>query len=240
MKRQHLPISTPWGRSDSLDHIAEGLDFYSTPGHGGLKLSAARWRELSAAFQFKSFAGPGWLEEDCDYSFAVIRWPELFGAETVFNCVRMVGHPLPYGSGDADNFEHARAWLNTPAGQPARDKAASFAASVAGQWESGGMGCDGSRSGWLMILRRGADTVEALFPDYPVKRWYTDAELVEPMARADALRRRQARAVLAAEEKKREADEAVRRAQGRILRDCELTGALGADGCVYSDADPGL
>jgi hypothetical protein len=69
----------PWGQSQTVKELAPGIVDTTTASHGGLKLSPARWEKLLEVFpRFQSFAGPGWLEEDCDYMAAVYIWPELF------------------------------------------------------------------------------------------------------------------------------------------------------------------
>lgn len=212
----HASIETPWGWSQSTHRYADGIDFYSTAGHGGLRLSPLRWADLTSSFDFHSFAGPGWLEEDCDFAFAVIRWPELFDADTVHSCVRDVLR----GSGpgcDSDNYFSARRWLRSPAGEPARRTAQEFAASVAGQWERGGM--SGDKDGWQISFRRDGDYCLGLMTDYPAKNWYTEAEVAPLRAALDAF--------------------VARKARERIARESQRPTRCTADLCP-SDADSGL
>ncbi len=79
-------IHTPWGPSQTVRELAPGIVDVTTSSHGGLRLSPSRWAELRAHFpRFKSFAGPHWLEEDCDYMAAVSIWPELFKGANLEN-----------------------------------------------------------------------------------------------------------------------------------------------------------
>lgn len=66
-------ISTPWGHSDYSEHIADGVTFYGTPSHGGLRVDARCTHYLAARrianasqFSFVTRDGCVWLEEDCD------------------------------------------------------------------------------------------------------------------------------------------------------------------------------
>lgn len=71
--------STPWGVSDYARTQAPGITWHSTPGHGGIELSAARLAAMPASLRsFKPWAGAGWFEEDCDWSIACLAFPEAF------------------------------------------------------------------------------------------------------------------------------------------------------------------
>ena len=70
---------TPWGISQDAKQIADGIVFYMTAGHGGIRLSTERWHEFRKVFPlFEPWAGPGWLEEDEDYGRAIMVWPEFW------------------------------------------------------------------------------------------------------------------------------------------------------------------
>jgi hypothetical protein len=84
-------IHTPWGTAQDTNEIAEGITFYSTAGHGGMKLSPERHAKVQKKFpNFKTFAGGAWYEEDCDVMAVVATFPECFKAETVAECIEMV------------------------------------------------------------------------------------------------------------------------------------------------------
>lgn len=79
-------MRTPWGASDFSKKYAPGVVFYSTPSHGGFKLSAKREAELDARLREVGLSAEearlgydtGWYEEDCSANAVVFGWPELF------------------------------------------------------------------------------------------------------------------------------------------------------------------
>jgi hypothetical protein len=79
-----IPTDTPWGCPDSTKVLAEGIVVFSTPRHGGILLSAERWREMPKALrEVPTFAGGHWYEEDCDVALVILSWPDLFGGHAV-------------------------------------------------------------------------------------------------------------------------------------------------------------
>ena len=56
---------TPWGWTQDIEELAEGVWRVSTPSHGGLKLSRERWDELPAAVRVAMF-NETFAEEDCE------------------------------------------------------------------------------------------------------------------------------------------------------------------------------
>ncbi len=62
-------MHTPWGQSDSLNIIANGIVEVSTPGHGGIWLSKKRQVQLKEKFpNIDNFTHDlRWWEEDCDW-----------------------------------------------------------------------------------------------------------------------------------------------------------------------------
>lgn len=73
-------IDTPWGKADFATVFGDGITFYSTPGHGGFRLSPERNAELLRKFPgFRTFSGAvGWYEEDCDWAAVALAFPEAF------------------------------------------------------------------------------------------------------------------------------------------------------------------
>lgn len=60
---------SPWGPVDSVEEVAHGVEFISTPGHGGYHLSEERQAEVVKRFpHFTTFVGGPWYEEDCDWA----------------------------------------------------------------------------------------------------------------------------------------------------------------------------
>lgn len=174
-KTEPSTAATPWGRADTVTHHGEGLDFYTTPGHGGLHLSPRKWDDLRACFDFKPYAGPQWLEEDEDANLAVIRWPECFSNQWVyFACRAILEQP--------DRQPRTpRAWLVSDAGLVTRQIAAAFAEEVKNKWERGCMVTKGG--GWRVWFSKSGAQVEAFFKDYPEQVFYSDEELA-PFAAA--------------------------------------------------------
>ena len=72
-------VYTPWGQPDTKRAYADGIAFYSTPGHGGFKVSGELNRKIP---DYMRRAG-GWYEEDCEWSIVVASFPEKFGPEFV-------------------------------------------------------------------------------------------------------------------------------------------------------------
>jgi hypothetical protein len=55
---------SPWGTIQEVYPVMEGMEFITTPGHGGLKLS----RALNAKMPHYLRNAGGWYEEDCDWA----------------------------------------------------------------------------------------------------------------------------------------------------------------------------
>ena len=62
-------IHTPWGWSQDIEELAEGVWRVSTAGHGGLKLSRERWYSLPDLVR-DAMLNPGFAEEDCEEPIA--------------------------------------------------------------------------------------------------------------------------------------------------------------------------
>mgnify|MGYP000046383870 CR=1 FL=1 len=65
---------TPWGASQGATSYAEGAVSHSTAGHGGVKLSAERNRQVHPMLRSKG----GWYEEDAEWAIVAITFPDLF------------------------------------------------------------------------------------------------------------------------------------------------------------------
>lgn len=168
---------TPWGLSDTVTHYMPGLDFLSTPGHGGFRLSQRLWDVLLEAFpSFQSFAGPGWLEEDEDANLAILRWPDLFTSQSVFFAVRYVRQT------SNPRFDEAKERLNDGQHRAAEAIAEDFAKSIALCWERGSLWT--AANGWMVSMMRGGVRRLAYFADYPLKHFYTDEEAAPLFAAA--------------------------------------------------------
>jgi hypothetical protein len=68
---------TPWGTADGVTHVAPGIASVFTPGHGGVKLSPARNKEVDPVWRNSN----GWYEEDCEWAITAITHREAYSAE---------------------------------------------------------------------------------------------------------------------------------------------------------------
>jgi len=74
-------MRTPWGASQDQAVIAPGITFYSTAGHGGLKISKELNARVPDYFKGDSLKDAGWYEEDVDASIVIVAFPEKFSAD---------------------------------------------------------------------------------------------------------------------------------------------------------------
>jgi hypothetical protein len=89
--------NSPWGQVQHDNHIADGIVFVSTAGHGGFHLSPERHAAVRAKFPaFSTFAGGPWYEEDCDVAVVVAAFPEEFKPEQVKACKEMIKGDVGY------------------------------------------------------------------------------------------------------------------------------------------------
>ena len=58
-------MHTPWGYSQDIEELTEGVLRVSTAGHGGLQLSRERWDAIPAAVR-QTLLTPTFAEEDCE------------------------------------------------------------------------------------------------------------------------------------------------------------------------------
>ena len=73
--------ATPWGEPDHVREIATGIEWVTTPGHGGFRLSRERYRSMPHRFRLASFTGDQHFEEDCSWCAVVLAFPEHFTPE---------------------------------------------------------------------------------------------------------------------------------------------------------------
>lgn len=83
-------IETYWGPSQHQKVVSEGITFHSTAGHGGFHLSHERQRDLLRIIpNAKPFTGTvEWLEEDEDWQYALLAWPDLFSDYECWSVLR--------------------------------------------------------------------------------------------------------------------------------------------------------
>ena len=65
---------TPWGEVQWVTEVAPGITSVATAGHGGIKLSPQRNREIHASLRNSN----GWYEEDCESHIVAMRFNEHF------------------------------------------------------------------------------------------------------------------------------------------------------------------
>ena len=80
-------ITTPWGRSDTATVYAEGITFYTTPSHGGFRLSPERAEKMPKEYReygdkwakgMHTYSGE-WYEEDCAALAVIATFHEDIG-----------------------------------------------------------------------------------------------------------------------------------------------------------------
>lgn len=78
-----VPENSPWGVPDTYTPVADGIVFVSTPSHGGYWLSPEREKELLQEMpgMHTWTKSTQWFEEDCDWAYVALMWPEYFPKE---------------------------------------------------------------------------------------------------------------------------------------------------------------
>jgi hypothetical protein len=79
-----VTTSTPWGRADVVTRYERGLNFCSTPGHGGFKLSEKLNARIPSFIRHETFGGlgvKGWYEEDEDAQIVIVAFGHLFNEQ---------------------------------------------------------------------------------------------------------------------------------------------------------------
>lgn len=222
--------TSPWGEVQHQYIKAEGLVLVSTAGHGGYYLSGERWQAVMRLFpQFESYAGPQWLEEDCDCVLAVLAFPDLYSDEEIWSAVRMVrivsGWEHTGGRWDCvvHFLDHDQMGLNLVF------KANRFEESFKHLWEYGSMSSDGYEPReWMVSFTRVGDKARrTVSMPYPEKRFFTSEELDRFRPYEEPKPKPQPAVVAPA-------------ASLNTFREEECGGVFDGFGTVTSDADPGL
>lgn len=96
---------TPWGAVQSVKTLISGVARIYTAGHGGYWCSPGRWYEVMQRFPgMNPWAGPGWLEEDCDWAFAALTWPTQFTDRDIHYAIASVTRAGGSNDGVAATF----------------------------------------------------------------------------------------------------------------------------------------
>lgn len=72
-------MHTPWGKSQDQEKITRGINFYSTAGHGGYKVSAKLNEQIPDFMRNED----GWYEEDCEWCIPAIIFHEYFKQDVI-------------------------------------------------------------------------------------------------------------------------------------------------------------
>ena len=92
MKAPYEGMQTPWGVADSVEMIAEGIYFASTPSHGGFWLSRERYATMPTEYRGKVSGPRRWFEEDCEALLVVASFPSLFSPTHVTHAIEAIPH----------------------------------------------------------------------------------------------------------------------------------------------------
>ncbi len=87
---------TPWGVANLATERGPGVWFYSTPSHGGFKLSHGSGQRIPERFRTQREGWPDWYEEDCEASIVVAYFPELFTTEERTRALESLAHWYPH------------------------------------------------------------------------------------------------------------------------------------------------
>lgn len=74
---------TPWGDSQFVETIAEGIMRVSTASHGGFVLSPERLKAMPERFKLNRYGTGRFFEEDCEWALVVLAFPEEFSKDQV-------------------------------------------------------------------------------------------------------------------------------------------------------------
>lgn len=68
---------TPWGQPDSKVRLCSGIMMFSTPTHGGIRVSPGKGALMPANERGRLFP---WYEEDCEMWFVLLRFMDEINA----------------------------------------------------------------------------------------------------------------------------------------------------------------
>ena len=71
-------MKTIWGETDSIDILAPGILWVTTPSHGGIVLDAKRAARMRLFSADPSAGDFRYWEEDCDWAFPFVVFVEEF------------------------------------------------------------------------------------------------------------------------------------------------------------------
>lgn len=192
-------MQTPWGISEHVETIAPGIYRHRTERHGGLHLDPTRQAALEVKFEFPTFAGGPWYEEDADWAAVAIAFPEHFTTEQLMAAVRIAQAPQlqwERQQNRPDRWADVKRYLAGP-GEDVALQALGRAAETAEAFRTASLSTHGN--GWTVTVRRGQERrsfpmtvypegdvwhpeevhlreIDVLKPDDPGPRPYSDFE----------------------------------------------------------------
>lgn len=96
--------ATPWDKADTVTKVTRGINFYSTPSHGGFILSQGKNNEIPEYARNDNRA----YEEDCQWAIVVYFFPQYFPAKDVLESAKTLREWYP------DIYERATGKTVTP------------------------------------------------------------------------------------------------------------------------------
>ena len=87
-KLEPCTTTTPWGKAQDKSVYGRGVICYSTPGHGGFHVSKGLNPKVPEPIRQAS----GWYEEDCEWAFVALRFPEVFPPEAQEHALMVCEH----------------------------------------------------------------------------------------------------------------------------------------------------
>ena len=166
-----MNMHTPWGRSQTHKKIADGIYSHSTVSHGGFELSTNRYLEFKKIFpDFKPYAGDYWFEEDCDWAFVTIAFPQFFSNQDIYNAIRMTNYK-------SSGLHVPDAFWASELGIECKLHSDIFKETISDKWEVGSMSCGHNIKGWAVSISRNNERKTINLKDYPTQQFYSDNEL---------------------------------------------------------------
>lgn len=152
-------MNTPWGRAQTVTERAQGITEVTTAGHGGILLSPGRVVQMPEALRRHETSAGGdretggrWYEEDIDWAFVALAFPQSFSAYEV----RCAWRTLARSENLSPILDHLRA--TDPAHYDyLRRVAEAWDRENADRWTRGSCGTAPNGDGWLVQFRRVGD-----------------------------------------------------------------------------------
>lgn len=77
-RQGNAPISSPWGKPDIIERLAEGIWSVATPSHGGIFVDLPQYEQMSELAKKCSYTGNQWFEEDCSWAVVALTFKNAF------------------------------------------------------------------------------------------------------------------------------------------------------------------